>query len=155
MPDEPSPLLPRIEAFDGSRAVVFRFLNGRVQGRGQELEISRRPGTKDYTFRQLGKRGDPFELIGILYASPTTYGVDGATRGVIDELNEMRGRQVLLIRPREPRLVCVLLHAAEMDMVRPRLFVDPHLRAAAPPDVDRILTVLLSLVLVEQPAIPE
>ena len=155
MPAAPSDLLPRLEAFDGSRFVVFRFLDGRPQGRGQELEISSRPGTKDYTFRQMGKRGEPFPMMGFLYASPGTYGIQGAEAGVIDQLNELRGHQVLLYRPNEPTLVCVLLHVREVDMMRPGLFVDPLAVAAAPEDVDRMISVELMLVLVEQPAIPD
>jgi hypothetical protein len=77
-------------------------------------------------------------MMAFLYASPSTYGMAGARLGVIDELNKLRGHQVVLYRPQEPALVCVLLDVREIDKKRPPLFVDPHVADAAPEDVDRL-----------------
>ena len=151
MADEPSDLLPRIEAFDGTRVVVFRTLRGRPQGRGQEVELTRRPGFNDYTVRQLGLRAEPFSLEGMLYASRATYGDAGGEATVLDDLNAMRGGQVLLVRPGDGTLVCVLIDVKETDKLLPPIFVDPHFALAGGEGADRLLLVELTLVVVRQP----
>jgi hypothetical protein len=63
----PLATLPRLICVDdpGLR-IVFRFLYGRVQDPGQEVEARRRPGTDDWTLRRLGIRGEPFLLTGFV-----------------------------------------------------------------------------------------